>query len=54
MAFHKYHVIVPRGVCNVIPDFTVLIQKNKKKGKMSGAWLESKQNSLQILMLQSK
>lgn len=55
MAFHRYHVIVTRGVCHVIPDFTVLIKKkNKRKGKMSGAWLESKQNSLQILTLQSK
>lgn len=33
MVFYKYHVIVPRGVCHVIPDFTVLIKKKIKKRK---------------------
>lgn len=51
MAIHAYHVIISRGVCHVIPNFTVLILR---KEKISGAWLKSKHNSLQILMLQSK
>lgn len=51
MAIHAYHVIIPRGVCHVIPNFTVFILR---KENMPGAWLKSKHNSLQTLMLQSK
>lgn len=47
MAIHAYHVIIPRGVCQVIPNFTVLILR---KETMPGAWLKSKHNSLQTLM----
>lgn len=33
MAIHAYHVIMHRGVCHVIPDFTVLIKKKMKNAR---------------------